>query len=325
MKPFVYIIKSLITDQYYIGSRYGKDADPEKFFCGVDGYYTSSPNVRRMIESHGIESFLILRIRVFETPSSAYEYETRLLRRVRARTNPKFINGHENNNHRFGSPEFKDMMLKIYGTENIMSSDVGKFRRRRTLLERYGVENPAHVSDYVEKSENTSMMKYGTRHPSQCESVKEKQKLTLLLNHGVEYALCSPIIKQKMTENFKLKYGVENPTQLGEVREKTRNTNLERYGVENPGQSPEIRERMKETNRKRLGYDNPSSSPEIKAKKKLKQEERRNRPIVLEIQRYLDEDKSLKSRCGMSFSFWQNRNEDYLEELLDEIKRLRTS
>jgi hypothetical protein len=96
MKPYFYIIRHKSSGVYYAGSKRSKHSNPDNLLK-ENGYTTSSKVVNQIIADEGITSFEIVKIRVFDTPEQAYQYETRFLKRVNAANNPSFLNMHNNN------------------------------------------------------------------------------------------------------------------------------------------------------------------------------------------------------------------------------------
>ncbi len=173
-KPYVYIVKYEPTKQYYIGVKFAVGCSPETFWVD-DGYYTSSPTIHTLILENGEESFTIKRIRIFNTPEEAYSYETRLLRRVRARTNPKFLNKHENEAFPFGSRAFKEMILEKYGVDNVSKAPEIKEKKRQSAIEKYGVDNVSKSPEVKQKISETFMKKYGFAYAAQHPDVIAKR------------------------------------------------------------------------------------------------------------------------------------------------------
>ena len=95
MKPYFYIIKHKRTGKYYAGSRYSKKSDPNELLK-ENGYITSSNLVKTIIEYEGLESFTIAKLKIFDNPQKAYDYETRFLKKVNAAKNNRFFNLHNN-------------------------------------------------------------------------------------------------------------------------------------------------------------------------------------------------------------------------------------
>jgi hypothetical protein len=90
-KPFVYILKHVHSSRHYIGVRYAKNCQPDDLMT-EKGYQTSSKLVHELIDKDGLKSFIIKRIRFFDSTDSAVDYEYKLLQRVKAKTNTKIIN-----------------------------------------------------------------------------------------------------------------------------------------------------------------------------------------------------------------------------------------
>ena len=94
--PYFYIIQNKHTSIYYVGSKYGKDANPETFMK-ENGYITSSKIIKEIIQDSGIDTFIVRKLKTFKNANDAYTYESRFLKKVDAKNNPKFYNGHNNN------------------------------------------------------------------------------------------------------------------------------------------------------------------------------------------------------------------------------------
>ena len=93
MTPFAYKLIFIPTGQYYYGIRYSKNSQPSDLFTT---YFTSSVIVKNLIKEHGTESFKYKITKIFKTQQEALDWETRLLLRVRAASNPKFLNKSNN-------------------------------------------------------------------------------------------------------------------------------------------------------------------------------------------------------------------------------------
>jgi len=100
--PYTYFVLHLPTGLKYYGSKYGKGADP-KTFWKLGGYFTSSTNVKKLIEEYGIESFTAEVRKIFKTPDEALKYEYRFLKKVNALNKKDWLN--EN----IGGEKFKNV------------------------------------------------------------------------------------------------------------------------------------------------------------------------------------------------------------------------
>lgn len=138
-KYFFYIVQHKITKKYYIGSKYGQDADINTFMT-ENGYKTSSSTISKIIELEGLDIFDIIKIKLFETPSEAYNYETRFLKKVDAKNNKKFYNSHNNDILGYGSDGFYFVMEQKYGVKHALQSNDICEKSKQTCLKNYGVE-----------------------------------------------------------------------------------------------------------------------------------------------------------------------------------------
>lgn len=92
-KPYFYIIQHIPSQKYYAGCKINFSADPSNLMT-QKGYKTTSKIVKKLIEKDGLDSFIILKIKLFKSPSDALYYESRFLKKVNAAENIKFINLH---------------------------------------------------------------------------------------------------------------------------------------------------------------------------------------------------------------------------------------
>lgn len=91
--PYTYSIKFLVTGQYYYGVKYSEGCKPTDL---GSKYLSSSKVVLALIKEHGIEEFEFTVRKIFNSADEAKAHETKFLKRVNARANPKFLNKHNN-------------------------------------------------------------------------------------------------------------------------------------------------------------------------------------------------------------------------------------
>ena len=145
-RTFFYIIEDIRNGMYYAGSKYGKDANPEKFMV-EGGYTTSSTNINKLIEEFGLKIFIIRKMKIFDTSKEAISYETRFLKKVNARINKRFYNLH-NNDNTFDTEKNKFITEIVYGNgiTNIsqttlwkekfkVNKDIIMEKKRNTIIE----------------------------------------------------------------------------------------------------------------------------------------------------------------------------------------------
>jgi hypothetical protein len=90
MKPYTYLIKHRPTGKVYYGFRSANKVDPQEDLWKQ--YFTSSPNVQKLIEETGKDSFDVEVRKVFETKEQAVAWETKVLRRCKVLHDKRWIN-----------------------------------------------------------------------------------------------------------------------------------------------------------------------------------------------------------------------------------------
>lgn len=93
MRPYFYIIKHIPSNKYYAGCKINAEADSSNLMTDK-GYQTTSRVIKDLIQTTGLESFSVVRIKHFQTPNEALDYETRFLTKVNAAENDAFYNRH---------------------------------------------------------------------------------------------------------------------------------------------------------------------------------------------------------------------------------------
>ena len=315
--PYFYIIQHINSGKYYAGAKYGIKANPEALLK-CDGYKTSSNIIKQIIIEEGLESFIIRKIKTFETGKEALIYESRFLRRVNAAFNDNFLNLSNNSLNTLNTDynKIKQTCLNKYGVENPSQSKEIQEKRRDVFLEKYGVENPYQAEEIKEKIKLIFLEKYGVEHQMQLEEIKEKIKQTNLERYGVEYISQLEDVKRKKIQTSLKKYGYENQFQSEEIKEKIKQTMLEKYGVENPSQSLEIREKKRQSSLVKYGVEYPCQSPKIQEKKRQNRIALNNRPTVLEIIQYKEKFKP------KLMPYWIYKKQEILDSILEELKMI---
>ncbi len=229
--PYFYIIQHVGTGKYYAGSRTARSANPAEFL--VDGgYTTSSKIINAIISQEGLGAFTIRRLLVFSTKKQAFDFETRFLRKVKAQSNPKFFNGHNNKLHNAGSDGYKNAMMKQYGVEHPMHHPDFKKKQMATNIKKYGSKCPLLNESVLEKAKRTMIRKYGVDHFSKSELFAQRVNASMQQHYKVDWAMQSTAVKQKSKRTVLSRYGVENVAQSAEIQQRTKMTNIERYGTE---------------------------------------------------------------------------------------------
>jgi hypothetical protein len=265
--PYFYVIEHIASGKKYAGSRWIKGCHPAEFMQ-PNGYCTSSPNVKRLIEEYGIEAFQIVEIKTIDDVGDVLSYETKFLVENDCAKSEKWLNAHNNTGISFGTKEFKSAMLAKHGIEHSMQSEEVREKSRQTMLKNHGVECSFQSEKVKEKSRQTCLKNRGVEYPMQSEDVKEKSRQTCLDRYGHEYSMQSAEVQEKSKQTMLKNHGVEYTMHSEEVKEKSRQTCLKNYGVEYSMQSEEVREKSRQTMLKNHGVDNYSKTDEFKEKLK---------------------------------------------------------
>ena len=216
------------------------------------------------------------------TAQEARNYETRFLKRVDAKNNPKFYNRH-NNDHLFS---YQDD------------------RYKRKMVEMYGVEHPSHSKELLEKKANNNLEKYGVENVYQAQHIKEKIKQTNLELYMVEHPSHSKELLEKKANNNLEKYGATSTLQLPETREKA----LERTWTDR------ARNKRKKTNVEKYGHENPTSSDSIKQKVLGTRRSLSERSIVRLLREYT-------RYFGITLGYgWYQKSDGELRDILSKIQ-----
>lgn len=165
--PYFYIIQDTRNGIYYAGAKWGRDANPDNFMTD-DGYKTSSNTISKIIETFNSKVFVIRKIKRFETSKEAVDYETRFLKKVKARSNKNFYNLHEND-FIYDADKQKFITELIYGDGiiNISQTEYWKQsvkknytrindKRRKTIEENWDEEFRLNLKAKKQKSWKTS-------------------------------------------------------------------------------------------------------------------------------------------------------------------------
>lgn len=176
--PYFYIIRHRKSGKFYAGSRFVNSrcvANPDEFMT-ENGYNTSSKEVKHLIESEGLESFDVLRIKTFTDGESAYNYESRFLNKVNAKDNPNFIN-RTNNNGKFNtfgmkmSSDTKDKISKA--NKGKRPSDETREKIRESTS---GDKNGMYGKKHSEETRKKIAEKAKLRSPDSEETRKKKAR-----------------------------------------------------------------------------------------------------------------------------------------------------
>jgi hypothetical protein len=240
MTPYTYLIGWAKLNRYYYGVRFSKNCEPNDLF---KTYFTSSKRVKKIILEHGNPDIIQIR-RTFKDAKSAREWEHKVLKRLGAAKNPKWINQsdniciqHDEESIRKMKESLRKTMLKKYGVEYSSQREEWEYLVKATKKKKYGSEN----FNNMEKQRKTMLEKYGVEHSSQLENVKESIRKKSLEKYGVSCSMNNPKTKEKIRQENLKKYGVEYYSQTKECEQKRKDGNMAKYGVDNYSKTEEFK------------------------------------------------------------------------------------
>jgi hypothetical protein len=88
MKPYTYLVGWTDADLWYYGVQYHKDADPKDLWTK---YFTSCKRITDIRVEHGEPDVIQVR-HTFDDCKKAVEWEAKVLQRMKAASNPRWIN-----------------------------------------------------------------------------------------------------------------------------------------------------------------------------------------------------------------------------------------
>ncbi len=280
-QPYFYIIQDIRNGMYYAGAKWAQGCHPDQLLK-EGGYPTSSETIKELIGQHGLDSFVIRKIKTFETGAEAHNYETRFLVKVDAKNHLRFYNGHNGDFlATFGTEKFESIMHERYGVKCYVETEKFKQEAKITKKERYGDEN------------------YNN---------KAKAKITKKERYGDENY--NNRAKSKVTK--KERYGDETYVNV----DKRIETNNEKYGVSAPIQNPKCMDKLQRTNNEKYNVNFYVESDIFKEKRLATYKKKTSRKIVSEIKSLL-----LLHKISL-YQGWYQGSDDKLKGILKELKRL---
>ena len=315
--PYFYIIQDTRNGMYYAGAKWAQGCHPDQLLK-EGGYPTSSETIKKIIDENGLDTFVIRKIRTFETGGKAYDYETRFLVKVDARNNPSFYNCHNNDGcfPSYGSFEFKQIMLHMYGIEHPSHSQEFLSKKSQNNLEKYGAENPFQMDFVKDKMKETNLRLYGSKNVMGSEIIQEKRRIGFQQKYGVDHYSQTDEYKVKVAETTLERYGVDHYTKTDEFKEYIRKNSLEKYGVEHHWKSEDVKETIRQSNRERYGADYYTQTDEYKARRKVSGKRLASRPEANKI-------REIQKRNKISLSpGWYQKDTDILLMMLEGLDKI---
>jgi len=144
--PFTYLLKHIPSGMCYYGVRYAEGCHPSDLFVS---YFTSSKEVKKLLDKDGKESFIFETRKVFCDTKAAQKWELKVLRRLGIPKNQKFIN-----KGLCTPPSHKGIKKTTEHKQKISLSNIGKHDAKYALL----ASNAAKIKNTGRKRPNHSII-----------------------------------------------------------------------------------------------------------------------------------------------------------------------
>jgi hypothetical protein len=238
--PYFYIIQDKRNGIYYAGAKWGSDSNPINFMT-VGGYQSSSNTILNIIETFEIDTFDVRKIKTFDNQKEAIHYETRFLKKVKARTNKMFYNLHEND-FIYDVEKRKFITEIIYGDgiTNISQTQYWKEsvkknrtrindRRRKTIEENWDEEFRQELKSKKQESWKVSPKLEIHREKTRSRRIKEesnkteleKKEFSELMKNAYWSRTEEEIGTHKLNHSIAAKKSYENNPELRNIRSET--------------------------------------------------------------------------------------------------------
>lgn len=134
-KPYTYLIGWSELNLYYYGVRFSRNCNPNDLWSR---YFTSSKYVKEYRKLYGEPDVIAIR-KIFNNKHAAMNWESRVLKRLKAHTNPKFINKSNNtcaNNDNEHYVKLSKLFKDKKRSDDIRKKISAKFTDRRKEISR---------------------------------------------------------------------------------------------------------------------------------------------------------------------------------------------
>lgn len=163
MLSYFYVIEFLETGQYYAGSRYTKKLTEANINNDLwKRYFTSSKIIKMLVKIFGKDAFTIKKIKIFYNQHGAKNYESKFLKRIDAKNNPKMLN--QSNSVFENSPELqwitngKVSTMLPKGKPLFPGFRLGRTNSPKKVSKNQGPKNKIHVID-IETNDRMMILK----------------------------------------------------------------------------------------------------------------------------------------------------------------------
>lgn len=209
---YTYLIGWSDYNLFYYGSKFAKNSNPDKFWVT---YFTSSKYVKQARQKFGEPDIIQIRKTFGEDSSKCYNWETKVLRRMKVKTNDLFINISENTRDISLKNMNKGNKLAItLGTHNFISNHPMKSDRNKKIIGESNkkraekgllncqINNPMKNKDIANKSRlnQINLAKEG-KHWSQKQEYRDKMSLIMKSKNNIMSEYNKNIASKRMIKN----------------------------------------------------------------------------------------------------------------------------
>ncbi len=189
---YTYLIRCIPTNEFYYGVRYSKKSNPNELW---KTYFTSSEVVKDRIKMFGKNEFEYVVRKEFKSPKAARMWENKVLRRMRVKERPEFLN--KSYGICFDEPRSTNA-----GKRMVLFLDTGEYKFVEPNLAFYLEQNKIAVIQGMEKPED-----FGKKVSTGLKGYKKTE------DHIEKIALPQRGRKYGSIEN---RYGVERAAEISE-------------------------------------------------------------------------------------------------------------
>lgn len=144
--PFTYLLRFKPTGQLYYGAKYAKGCHPDILWTT---YFSSSDEIERLRNEYGDDSFECEVRKIFKTADEAIRWENKFLKKVKARDNPRFLNGSQGFPIKRREWTADDKVIQSSNTKSKWADP--EFRTKQSEARKKLWQDPAYRARMVEK------------------------------------------------------------------------------------------------------------------------------------------------------------------------------
>lgn len=187
MTSYTYCLYHKPTGKKYYGVRYKKNCDPSDLW---NKYFSSSKEVKKLIEEYGINSFEYEIRKTFDDKFKAIEWEKKVLRRLKVETNDRWLN-----------KRIPNANVTYCASRGMFGKKHTKETKNKMSLSQKGKNNPMYGKTHTDETKRK--IGEASKNWLRTEEVKLKQKLAKKGKPFSGYNSITPESNKKRSETLK--------------------------------------------------------------------------------------------------------------------------